>query len=234
MGKYMLIQQIELTDNLSISPYNKCSNGCLYCFSEDSSVGAVPKCLKESIFKNLIDDLDNTLDFEGDIIIGGLTEAYPPIEKKLKLTREVIKTLVYKEIKFSIKTKSDLILRDLDFLKKSKDKCKVIISLCCSNKEVLSVLEPKATALSKRINTITELQREGINVEIDASPWIPGVTNIDKMMNVLPEGIKVIVAPFKKCQKSIANFDESAILEKYLKEIERFNSHQSVIWSVPN
>lgn len=229
----MLIKKSAFNNSFSISPYSKCSHGCLYCYFNHSDEDSIPKLNRESISAIINEELEY-LSPDEKIIVGVDSDAYPPIEEKLKLTREIIKALTYKDRNFTVCTKSDLVLRDLDFLRKNRELCTVAISLCSSDNSVLSVLEPRAPDLFRRISTINELIKEGINVEVDASPWIPGILNIDKMINILPENIKITVSPLRNSASSFSNIDENAILENYLKEIERFTPNSSVIWSVPN
>lgn len=229
----MQIKKSVLNGHYSISPYLKCSHGCLYCYFNHAGEDSVPKIAKEDISTTLTESL---IEINPDqiILIGDNSDAYPPIEEKLKLTREVIKTLIYNDRKFKVCTKSDLVLRDIDLLKTNKELCTVSISLCSSDNSVLSVLEPKAPDLFRRTSAINELLKENINVVVDASPWIPGILNIKKMINILPEDIQITISPLRNSHSSFSNIDEDAILENYIKEIERFSPNKSVIWSVPN
>ncbi len=229
----MLIKKSAFSGQYSFSPYSKCSHGCLYCYFNHADEDSIPKLAKEKIADILSANL-SIIHSDQIIVIGDDSDAYPPIEEKLKLTREVIKTLIYNDRKFIVCTKSDLVLRDIDFFKKNKDLCTVSISLCSSDNSVLSVLEPKAPDLLRRVSAINELIKEGIKVVVDASPWIPGILNISKIVNILPENIQITVSPYRNSHSSFSNIDENAILENYIKEIERFSSNKSVIWSVPN
>lgn len=229
----MLIQKSAFNKQYSITPYSKCSHGCLYCYFNHDGKDSVPKFPRDSITALISNELPN-ISSEERLFIGADSEAYPPIEAKLKITREIIKTLNYSERPFTVCTKSDLVLRDIDLFKKNKENCTISISLCSSDNSVLAVLEPKAPDLFKRISAINELRYEGINVIIDASPWIPGILNIEKMVSILPDDIKITVSPLKNRNQSFSKIDDKAILENYLKEIERFSTYKSVIWSVPN
>lgn len=229
----MLITKNNFNDKYCFSPYSKCSHGCLYCYFNHSNKDSIPKFDRDDISFRISNDLKK-IPISEQIVIGVDSDAYPPIEEKLKLTRETIKTLVYEERSFKVCTKSDLVLRDIDLFKKNREQSTVSISLCSSDNSVLAVLEPKAPNLNKRISAINELINAGINVEVDASPWIPGILNIKKMIKLLPENIRINIFPLRNSNSSFSKIDENSILENYLKEIERFPTNPSVIWNMPN
>lgn len=224
-----MVTKSKFNNKYSITPYSHCSHGCIYCYFNHNK-DSIPKYRKELICPSLEKEL-NEISPQEHIIIGTEADSYPPIEGRLKLTREIIKSLIYNDRSFSVCTKSNLILRDADLLRNYKNGI-VRVSLCSSENSVLSVLEPKAPDLNKRISTINELMKYGIEVEVDASPWVPGILNINKLIDILPDNIKIYISPLRNSKSSVSNIDEEAILEKYLNEVERFPTHKSVIWSV--
>jgi DNA repair photolyase len=109
--------------NYALNPYTGCSHRCIYCYSPYvlrmdprdfwSNVKAkinVPFLLQGEIKK-----------IKGNVFIGSVTDPYQPCEKKYEITRKSIKLLINKKIYFSILTKSDLILRDLDLINNYKN-----------------------------------------------------------------------------------------------------------------
>ena len=76
------------------------------------------------------------------------TDAYQPIEKKLGLTRELLKILSEHNHPVSLLTKSTLILRDLDIIAPMARKglCRVGISLTTLDTKLSRLMEPRAAS----------------------------------------------------------------------------------------
>ena len=103
----------------SLSPYTGCSHQCRYCYITSYIPNAFNCRVKKDLLKNLESDLKKA-DKNLVISISNSSDAYPPIDRNEKLTREVIKLLINNDFKFQIITKSDLIIRDIDILKKAR------------------------------------------------------------------------------------------------------------------
>ena len=105
-----------------INPYIGCVHGCIYCYARfmkrftghlepwgdfvDVKING-PDLIPEKWSK-----------YQGkSIIIGSVTDAYQPIEKKYQLTRRILEKLIPLQPDLEIITKSDLVLRDIDLLK---------------------------------------------------------------------------------------------------------------------
>ena len=58
---------------------------------------------------------------KGRIIISSVTDAYQPIEGKYKITRQCLEILLQHQFPVDILTKSPLVPRDMDLIKKFKD-----------------------------------------------------------------------------------------------------------------
>jgi DNA repair photolyase len=107
--------------------------------------------------------------------IGAATDAYQPIERKLRITRSVIEVLSECEHPFSMVTKSSGIERDLDLVAPmaSKRLVAIYVSITSLDPELARILEPRAAAPHRRLKTIEALAKAGVPVGVSVSPVIP-------------------------------------------------------------
>jgi DNA repair photolyase len=115
----------DISFNQSINPYRGCEHGCTYCYARPAHayMGLSPGLDFESrlFFKpEGAALLERELSKPGyrpeNIQIGGNTDPYQPVERKLQVTRAIIEVLGRFHHPFSIITKSALITRDLDLM----------------------------------------------------------------------------------------------------------------------
>lgn len=181
----------KLTDYV-INPYTGCQHGCKYCYAVfikrfqnikeewgDFMYAKVncPQLLEHELEKNK----------PGNIFMSSVTDCYSPIEGKYKLTRKILETIAnskYKN-KFSIEilTKSALVKRDFDLLKKLNVELGMTINTL--DEKAARILEPFASPPKLRIETLKEAKRQGIKVYGFISPVFPGITNLEELFKEL-------------------------------------------------
>lgn len=113
--------------------------------------------------------------------LGGMTDCYQPIEREIRNTRKTIKLLNKYRISYLIVTKSALILDDIDIL--DKDLAHIQITITTTDDE-LSLTYENASVPSERIKAVEMLQREGFDVSVRLSPFIPEYVNITAINNI--------------------------------------------------
>jgi len=110
----------------SVNAYRGCEHGCIYCFARPTHAyhDLSPGVDFESrlfVKPNAAQLLHATLSRPGyecaPIAMGTNTDPYQPIEERWRITRSIIELLVETRHPFTITTKSDRVLRDLDLLK---------------------------------------------------------------------------------------------------------------------
>ena len=175
----------------SINPYRGCEHGCIYCFARPthSYWGLSPGLDFETqlFYKdNAVDRLIEELDKPGyqckPIALGINTDAYQPLERTKKLTRQLLEVLLEYKHPVSLITKSQLIVRDIDLLEKfaKDDLVSVMVSITSlDNKIIKSALEPRAASAAKRLEVIRSLTAAGIPVGVMVAPVIPFVTDAE-------------------------------------------------------
>jgi len=129
------------------------------------------------------------------VTIANSNDPYQPIEEKLKLTREVLKIFSSHNFKIMIVTKSNLVTRDLDVLKKSRAAVSITITTLDENKS--KRLEPNASPPQKRLEAIEVLSKNEIPTIARIDPIIPLINDeeIDALVKAVTKaGAKHIVS----------------------------------------
>ncbi len=182
----------------SINPYRGCEHGCTYCYARPAHayMGLSPGLDFESklFFKpNAAQLLERELSKPGyeceRVHIGGNTDPYQPIERKLHITRSVLEVLDRFNHPLSIITKSALIQRDIDILSRMAKRrlAGACISVTTLDRKLARTMEPRAATPEKRIETIKRLADAGIPTCIGFAPVIPGL-NDHELEAVLERG----------------------------------------------
>lgn len=173
----------DISFDRSINPYRGCEHGCIYCFARpshaywDLSPGIdfeTRLIAKSNLPERLTEELSHPSYRCAPIALGANTDAYQPLERRLKLTRQTLQILLNYRHPVSIVTKGALILRDLDLLQQLAQQrlVHVTISLTTLDNRLKGLLEPRAAAPSARLRTIRVLRSHGIPVSALCAPLI--------------------------------------------------------------
>jgi len=185
----------DLPFDQSINPYRGCEHGCIYCFARPThsyfnlSAGLdfeTKLFAKPNAAELLVKEIRKKNYICKPIALGTNTDPYQPIEKQRKITRSILKTLSAAQHPFTITTKSDLVLRDLDILVPlaKKNLVSVGISVTSLDHKLSRLMEPRASTPNNRLNAITKLSQAGIPVVTQIAPVIPAIndTELEKIM----------------------------------------------------
>ncbi len=111
------------------------------------------------------------------ILIGSVTDAYQPLEKKYQCTCTILQNLQNCKGMVEILTKSKLILRDVELLKKIP-RIRVGISLNTLDDSFRRSMEPGASSIMERLQTLQALKENDIETYLFVSPIFPIITDI--------------------------------------------------------
>ncbi|RLE49868.1 MAG: radical SAM protein, partial [Candidatus Methanomethylicota archaeon] len=98
------------------------------------------------------------------VFIGSSCDPYQPCEEKYEITRKCLEILLRNNWPIEIGTKSKLILRDLDLLKRFKETsfCCVFVTITCLDEKLSKLLEPNVPSPLERLSVIKQLSDEGV------------------------------------------------------------------------
>jgi len=172
----------------SINAYRGCEHGCIYCFARPTHAyhDLSPGVDFESrlfVKPNAPQLLHAALSRPGyecaPIAMGTNTDPYQPIEERFRVTRQVIELLLETKHPFTITTKSDRVLRDLDLLKPAAELgiASVAISVTSLDPAIARTMEPRAAAPRKRLAAVKALNEAGVPCHVAVAPVVPQITD---------------------------------------------------------
>ena len=181
----------------SINPYRGCEHGCVYCYARPShaylelSPGLdfeTRLFAKTNAAELLRAELSKQGYVPSPIAIGANTDCYQPIERKFRITRQIVEILAECEHPFTMVTKSALVERDLDLLAPMAEKnlVKVFVSIASLDRTLARKLEPRAASPQRRMDVLRNLAQAGVPCGVMVAALIPGLN--DKTLEEVLEG----------------------------------------------
>jgi DNA repair photolyase len=183
-------QSPDVPFDRSINPYRGCEHGCVYCYARPTHayLGLSPGLdfetrlfQKPDAAQQLAKELAASGYTAKAICLGANTDPYQPIERKLRITRQIIEVLHACDHPLRIITKGALIERDIDLLADmaSRKLISVSISVTSLDSQLSRNLEPRATAPHRRLQIIRQLSEAGIPVRMLIAPVIPTLNDAE-------------------------------------------------------
>ncbi len=178
----------DLPFDRSINAYRGCEHGCIYCYARpthayhdlspgldfESRLFAKPqaaKLLRQTLAKKSYSP--------AVIALGTNTDPYQPIEKRYRITRQILEVMLETCHPVCITTKSDRVLADVDLLGElaARQLTAVAISITTLDASMARLLEPRAPHPQKRIEAVRLLSAAGVHVHVNIAPIIPAITD---------------------------------------------------------
>ncbi len=190
----MIIREIEAKTILSksqvydyaLNAYVGCQHNCVYCYAKfmkrftghrepwgafvDAKINA-PELLAREVLRKK----------KGRVWISGVCDAYQQSEKKYELTRRCLALLVDNGWPVTIQTKSPLVLRDIDILKRAAD-VEVGFTITTADEKVRKIFEPGAPPIAKRVEALGILHAEKIATFVMVAPLLPHAEGLVDML----------------------------------------------------
>ena len=132
---------------------------------------------------------------KGEIIsMANSSDPYPNLEAKTGLMRECLEILSMHNCKVQIITKSNIVIRDIDLLKKIPSM--VSLTITTEDDSTAKIIEPHAPSPSERLKAIEILIEKGIPTSVRIDPIIPFVNeHQENLMKILASiGVKHVTA----------------------------------------
>lgn len=165
--------------------YRGCTHGCIYCDSRSLCYQMKHTFEDIEVKENAIALLSHKLQKKRSkcmIGTGAMSDPYMPIEKELQYVRKSLELANKYGFGFTVITKSNLILRDLDLLKKinEKTKCVVQITLTTFDEELCKKIEPNVSTTKERFEVLKILQEAGIPTVVWLCPILPFINDTEE------------------------------------------------------
>ncbi|KKR03163.1 MAG: Radical SAM domain protein [Microgenomates group bacterium GW2011_GWB1_40_9] len=219
----------------TVNPYIGCAFGCVYCYAsfmgrfvgkknEDWGSYVFAKINAPELLAKEIQKLPDK-GKENVIWFSSVTDPYQGLEAKYKLTRKCLEALLAYgyQGQVHILTKSDLLLRDIDFFKKTP-RFSVGLTITSTDDDVSRYFEKFAPPVSVRLKALRTLKEAGLHTYAFVGPLLPHILTderaLDQLFNQIAEtgNTSLVVEYFnaspyilKRLEKELKGIDEKTI-----------------------
>lgn len=174
-----------LSSSNGMNLYRGCTHGCIYCDSRSKCYHMEHAFEDVEIKENAIDLLENTLKrkrLKCMLSTGSMTDPYLPLEDEFGSIRKAL-SLAYKYgFGFTLITKSNRVLKDLDLLKaiNDKTKCVVQMTLTTYDEDLCKKIEPNVSTTKERVEALKKLNEAGIPTVVWLCPILPFINDTEE------------------------------------------------------
>jgi DNA repair photolyase len=170
----------------AINPYVGCQHACSYCYARfmrrftghkepwgtfvDVKINAAGLLQKEIYRKK-----------KATVWISGVCDPYQPLERHYQLTRQCLRLLAMNDWPVVIQTRSPLVLRDMDILKRAIN-MEVGFSIGTADDDIRKRFEPAAPSIPERLDALAELHTLGVRTYAMIAPILPGAETLTGLL----------------------------------------------------
>jgi DNA repair photolyase len=115
----------------------------------------------------------NILEKRIPIRIGSMSDSFMFMDKKYKVTQELLKLLNFYNYPYIIFTRSDLIAHDEYLSLLNEDLCSIQMSIASTNDKMNKLIEPGTPSSKRRLKALEKLQRGGFWTTVRLNPFFP-------------------------------------------------------------
>lgn len=209
---------ISLADYV-INPYRGCEFGCLYCYTQaNKNVGNDKLTESLAVKINIAEVLKKELTMKKvkRILLGSTTECFQRCEDEFHLSEKIMHILNEKKIPFTILTKSASIADHTQTIAANKNN-KVFFTINFADEKTIKMIEQNSSSLGDRLIAINALLAGGVNVRVHIGPFIPFLSDLIALINIIPPGIKEI--DIELYHHKLGNFEKVSSIEPRIKPI---------------
>ena len=187
---YVKVKGILSSQN-GMNLYRGCTHGCIYCDSRSSCYRMDHAFEDIAVKENALELLEDALRRKRKrcmIGTGSMSDPYIPLELKTEYTRKALLIIEQYGCGVALQTKSDLVLRDLDILKRINEKTKAVVqmTLTTADENLCRIIEPNVCPTKERFEALKTLRDNGIPTVVWLCPILPYI-------NDTPENIASIL-----------------------------------------
>jgi hypothetical protein len=218
-----------------LATYAGCDIRCTYCIVSAQGT-SVPRFPRDEVADRLRFELDR-FSSPPRLGVGAYTDVYPQAEARLGVTRPALEVLTEHHVAYTLVTKGNTVLRDVDLFT-DRSQVAIQISLCSTDEDALARLDPGAPSGAERLSMSHTLLDAGVRVRVQASPWIPGVTDLVALLDRLDPRIPVTTTPLRVPDHIRRTpfgrpYDQREINAAFRREYERIGEVPRLVWSRP-
>lgn len=174
-----------LSSKNGMNLYRGCTHGCIYCDSRSRCYHMEHAFEDIEVKENAIDLLEHALKHKRKkcmIGTGSMTDPYIPLEMEIRNVRKALHLIYEYGFGFTVITKSDRILRDLDLLQKINDrtKCVVQMTLTTCDEALCRKIEPNVSTTGERFEVLKKLRDAEIPTVVWLSPVLPFLNDTEE------------------------------------------------------
>ena len=181
-----------LSPSNGMNLYRGCSHGCIYCDSRSRCYHMEHAFEDIEVKENAIPLLEAALKRKREkcmLATGSMTDPYIPLEEKLGYVRRALSLADQYGFGFTLITKSNRVLRDLDLLKSinEKTKCVVQMTLTTADEALCKRIEPNVSTTRERAEALKTLRDAGIPTVVWLCPILPFINDTEENIRRIVE-----------------------------------------------
>ena len=177
------------TSDYGINLYRGCTHGCIYCDSRSQIYQMNHKFEDIEVKENAIELLKKELIKRKPCMIGtgAMTDPYIPLESRLEFVRKALQLVYRYGFGWACITKSDLVLRDIDLLRKINEKTKAVVqvTITTADDELCRLVEPNVCPTSRRVEVLNKLNEANIPTVVWLCPILPHINDTEENINTI-------------------------------------------------
>lgn len=213
-----------------INPYIGCMHRCVYCYARfmrrftghtekwgdflDIKINA-PEILEKQLSRGLK---------RGEVFLGSTTDVYQPIERKYELTRKILEILVKYNFPISILTKSDLVVRDIDLIKKFKER-NVGLTITTLDEKIARDFEPGTSMPQQRLDALRKLHDAGIETYAFIGPVLPYITDLRAIFSKIKKIVDYVMVETLNLKCGNEKDIQRVLKNKYPQLVSLYKTH---------
>jgi DNA repair photolyase len=176
-----------------------CIHGCIYCDARSKCYNMQHDFEDVEIKINAPQLLEEKLKSKCKkcmIVTGAMSDPYMPIPENLNTTRSCLEIIEKYGFGLAIQTKSKLILKDIELLKRINNnvKCIVEITLTTFDEKLCKIIEPNVSTTQERFEVLKIMRDNGIKTIVWLSPILPFINDTEEnILGILDYCIKAKV-----------------------------------------
>jgi len=199
---YVTVKGILSAKN-GMNLYRGCQHGCIYCDSRSECYQMQHDFEDIEIKENALPLLEDALRRKRKACMigtGAMSDPYIPLEQQLQYTRRALELIHKYGFGVALQTKSDLVLRDLDLLRKINENTKAVVQMTLTtyDETLCRKLEPAVCTTKARVEALKKLRDAGIPTVVWLDPILPFINdtreNVSGILDYCEEaGVKGII-----------------------------------------